>query len=222
MEEQTLKVNAEGAMKLAEAAVEADVELVVYSSSAAVYGDVNGLVNEDRPCNPASPYARSKLIAEQVYLKVFRERGLKVSILRLGTVYGYAPGMRFDTVVNRFAFLAAIGEPLTVWRGSEALLRPYLYVADAVEALYLSAVNPAAVGGVFNVMTENAPLSGVIEAVRKIVPDVRVNLVEPPYQQQVSYALDDSRIRRLGFKPRGSLEMGVREVVEHFKAFLRK
>ncbi|MEM0227140.1 MAG: NAD-dependent epimerase/dehydratase family protein [Thermosphaera sp.] len=220
MEDQTMKVNVEGARKLVEVAVESGVERIVYTSSASVYGSVSGLVREDHPCKPESPYARSKLLAEQIYLQVHRERGLKVSILRLGTVYGYAPGMRFDTVVNRFAFLAAIGEPLTVWRGAEKALRPYLYVGDAVEALLLAALHPAAVGGVFNVVTENASLSEVIDAVRGVVPSVRVSIVEPPHPQQTSYGVSDERIRGLGFQPKGSLEKGVREVVERFKAFL--
>ncbi|MEM1509348.1 MAG: NAD-dependent epimerase/dehydratase family protein [Thermofilaceae archaeon] len=221
LEERTMKVNVEGAKRLAEVAADTGVERIIYASSAAVYGNVNGIVAEDHPCNPESPYAKSKFLAEQVYLQVWKESGLKVSILRLGTVYGYAPGMRFDTVVNRFAFLAAIGEPFTVWRGAEEALRPYLYVGDAIEAFLLVAVNPATVGRVFNVTTENASLLQVIGAIRKCIPDVKVKVVEPPYKQQTSYGLNDSMIRALGYQPKGSLEKGVKEVVERFKAFLR-
>lgn len=222
MSEETKRVNVEGARNLLETALSSGVEKVVYSSSAAVYGDVNGLVDESHPCKPASPYAESKLLAEQLYLEAHRERGLGVAILRFGTVYGYAPGMRFDTVVNRFAFLAAVGSPLTVWRGAESSLRPYLYVGDAVGALVLAARRKDANGGVFNVVTENATLNDVIAAVKEAVPDCVVQYVEPPYQQQVSYGLIDSKIRGLGFRPQGSLELGVREVVERFEAFLHR
>jgi UDP-glucose 4-epimerase len=220
MSEETKRVNVEGARNLLEVAVSSGVRKVVYASSAAVYGDVNGLVDESHPCRPASPYAESKLLAEQLYLEAHKERGLGVAVLRFGTVYGYAPGMRFDTVVNRFAFLAAVGSPLTVWRGAESALRPYLYVGDAVSALILAARREEANGGVFNVVTENAALSDVIAAVKEVVPDCVVQYVEPPYQQQVSYGLVDSRIRSLGYEPRGSLRLGVREVVEKFRAFL--
>jgi hypothetical protein len=75
-------------------------------------------------------------------------------------------------------------------------------------------------GGVFNVVTENAALSDIIAAVKEVVPDCVVQYVEPPYQQQVSYGLVDSRIRSSGYEPRGSLRLGVREVVEKFRAFL--
>ncbi|MEM0308093.1 MAG: hypothetical protein QXO64_04055, partial [Thermofilaceae archaeon] len=46
------------------------------------------------------------------------------------------------------------------------------------------------------------------------------SIVEPPHPQQTSYGVSDERIRGLGFQPKGSLEKGVREVVERFKAFL--
>lgn len=222
MSEETKRVNVEGARNLLEVAISSGVEKVVYTSSAAVYGDVNGIVSEDHPCRPASPYAESKLLAEQIYLEAHRERGLDVTVLRLGTVYGYAPGIRFDTVVNRFAFLAAIGSPLTVWRGAESSMRPYLYVGDAVDALLLVARRGDTGGRVFNVVTENATLGEVVAAVREVVPDCVVQYVEPPYQQQVSYGLSDARIRSLGFRPRGSLVLGVREVVARFGAFLRR
>jgi UDP-glucose 4-epimerase len=220
MSEETKKVNVEGAGNLLETALSSGVRKVIYSSSAAVYGDVSGLVDESHPCRPASPYAESKMLAEQLYLKANRERGLGVVVLRFGTVYGYAPGMRFDTVVNRFAFLAAIGSPLTVWRGAASALRPYLYVGDAVSALVLAARREDANGNVFNVTTENAPLSDVIAAVKEAVPDCVIQYVEPPYQQQVSYGLIDSKIRSLGYEPQGSLKLGVREIVGKFRAFL--
>jgi len=47
-----------------------------------------------------------------------------------------------------------------------------------------------------------------------------VSIVEPPHPQQTSYGVSDERIRGLGFQPKGSLEKGVREVVERLKAFL--
>jgi nucleoside-diphosphate-sugar epimerase len=109
-----------------------------------------------------------------------------------------------------------------VWRGAESSLRPYLYVGDAVGALVLAARRKDANGGVFNVVTENATLNDVIAAVKEAVPDCVVQYVEPPYQQQVSYGLIDSKIRGLGFRPQGSLELGVREVVERFEAFLHR
>jgi UDP-glucose 4-epimerase len=222
MSEETRRINMEGARNLLETAISSGVEKIIYSSSAAVYGDVNGFVDESHPCKPSSPYAESKLLAEQLYLEAHRERGLNVVILRLGTVYGFAPGIRFDTVVNRFAFLAAINSPLTVWRGAESSMRPYLHVGDAVKAFMLVARREDASGGIFNVVTENATLGEVISAVKEVVPSCSVQYVEPPYRQQVSYGLNYARIKSLGYEPQGSLTQGVKEVVQRFSAFLNK
>ena len=219
-EKGTMEVNVEGARRLLEAASSAGVERIVYSSSAAVYGNVSGFVKEDHPCNPASPYAKSKLLAERLYLEAYEKWGLRVTILRLGTVYGFAPGMRFDTVVNKFVFLACIGSPLTVWRGAEECYRPYLYVGDAVNALIFASHKSEMVGNIYNVVTENAKLREVIDAITSSIPSVEVRYVEAPYKQQVSYGLDDSKIRSLGFEPQGSLKRGIKEIAEHFSAFI--
>jgi len=219
-ERETMEINVEGARKLLETAINSGVERIVYSSSAAVYGSVEGLVDEKTQPNPESPYARSKLLAEQLYMEAWRERGLDIVILRFGTVFGYAPGIRFDTVVNKFTFLAAIGHPLTVWKGTENAYRPYLYVGDAVNALVFAATNNSCKGEVFNVTTENASLSKLIDTIRLYVPDVRVRYVEPPYAKQISYGLKDDKIREAGFKPHGSLRRGVKEVLDVFKSFI--
>jgi len=220
LSEETRRVNVEGARSLLAVALSSGVERIVYSSSAAVYGDVSGLVDETHPCRPSSPYAESKLLAEQLYLEAYRDHGLGVTVLRLGTVYGYAPGIRFDTVVNRFAFLAAVGTPLTVWRGAESSMRPFLYVGDAVDAFLLVARREEAKGEVYNVVTENATLMDVIREIREVVPSCRLEYVEPPYQHQVSYGLIYDKIKKLGYRPQGSLKVGIREVVERFRAFL--
>ena len=56
-------------------------------------------------------------------------------VLRLGTIFGPSPGMRFHTAVNKFIFYAVTGRPLTVWSDAVALVRPYLALEDAVAAI---------------------------------------------------------------------------------------
>ena len=55
-----------------------------------------------------------------------------------------------------------------------------------------------------------------------LIPEARVEFTEAPYKQQISYGLDSSRIRKMGFKPEGSLERGVGEIIEHLKALIPK
>src|SRR6266516_3873505 len=113
-------------------AVNAGVERFVYSSTASVYGPTTGIVDEKYTCKPISPYGESKLQAERACLSASREDGLHATVLRLGTVFGYSVGMRFDTVVDRFTYLACIGTPLTVWESAQHEKRPYLHISDTV------------------------------------------------------------------------------------------
>lgn len=220
-EKETLEVNVEGAKRLLDVAARSSVEHIVYSSSAAVYGNVQGMVSEEHSCSPASPYARSKLMAERLYLEFYERQGLPATVLRLGTVYGFSPGARFDTVFNKFVFLACIGEPLTVWRGAEKAMRPYLHVKDAVDAfIYLSGLKNS-VGEVFNVASVNALLSEVIDAVRGEIPSTAVRFVEAEYRSQVSYGLKIDKLKSYGFTPSRDLRDGVRELKNVFGSFLK-
>ena len=55
----------------------------------------------------------------------------KYVILRLGTIYGPSPGIRFHTAVNKFCYNASIGEPITVYKTALNQFRPYLSLKDA-------------------------------------------------------------------------------------------
>jgi UDP-glucose 4-epimerase len=81
--------NVEGLRVLLEAAVEQEVEAVVFSSSAAVYGSPDvALVDEDHPCLPVNPYGVTKLVGEQMIADVATATGLRYANLRYFNVAG--------------------------------------------------------------------------------------------------------------------------------------
>lgn len=217
--ELTMEANVKWAKKVLDHALKVGVRKFVYSSSAAVYGPTEGVVTEEHECKPASPYAESKLIAEQQCIRASKETGIDTAALRLGTVFGYAPAMRFDTVVNRFTYLACIGSPLTVWIGAERAKRPYLHVKDAVRGFLFAASDKRTKGEVYNLVGQNASLNELIETINKYVPNVKIEK-RKVNQPQLSYTLDDSKIRKLGFQIKYTLNDGIREIVEKFKIFL--
>ena len=130
--------------------------------------------------------------------------------------------MRFDTVVDRFTYMACIGMPLTVWESAQTEKRPYLHLLDSVDALSFTLTEPRMKGGeIYNVVGENASMNRITSVIVREVPDARVIITPTPNLNQVSYELDDSKIDRVGFKPRHSLEEGVREIVDRFQTLLR-
>lgn len=219
--ELTMDVNYEGWKKILAHAMRNDVKKFVYASSASVYGPTEGIVDENYDCKPASPYGESKLMAERECIKACKESGLNATVLRLGTVYGYTIGMRFDTVVDRFVYLACIGMPLSVWIGAEDAKRPYLHVKDSIRGLMFAVTDKRTRGEVYNVVGQNASLGEITKIIKEHIPQAKIQKVEVKHLHSLSYMLDNSKIRKLGFETRYTLEEGVKEIVAKFKTLIQ-
>jgi UDP-glucose 4-epimerase len=215
--ERTWEVNYEGALTVFEAARDAGVDEFVNAVTCSVYGTTEEKIKEDFECDPESPYGEAKLEAEQEMFDRWNgEMGL--TGLRLGTVYGWTTGMRFDTVVDKFAYLAAIGEPLTVYEGAENQKRPYLHVQDAVRSM-MFAGDELGDGEAYNVVGQNGRLQDVVDAIERHFPDVEIGYTEAEQLNQLSYIVSDEKIRNEGFEPAYTIDQGVEELADKFRAF---
>lgn len=213
----TLQVNHWGTSALAEACLKADVRRLVFASSTAVYGP-GGPFDETAACRPLGPYAESKRGAERA-LEGARERGLDVSVLRLGMLYGPAPVLRFDGFVNRLAFLAGTGRPLTV-HGDGAQRRPVLHVEDASRAL-LAQVAADLPTPLANVVEASLSVREVADALTRARPGVRVLMTDQDVLNYLSFEVDAARLRGTGWAPRRRLEEALAELLERFVGFGR-
>jgi len=216
----TVDVNVTGGRKVLSHAVKSEVDRFIYSSTASVYGPTIGLVDETSPCKPISPYGETKLQAEKQCFEASKTSGLYVTSLRLGTVFGWSIGMRFDTVVDRFAYLACAGMPLSVWESAQREKRPYLHIRDSTMALIFALERNDMKGEVYNVVGENASIDRITSVIAKEVFDLKIVVTPSPNLNQVSYELDGSKIAGLGFKPQHTLEQGVWEIVDKFRVLL--
>jgi UDP-glucose 4-epimerase len=216
--EKTWEVNYDAAMQLYDAAQEAGVEEFVNVSTCSVYGTTDEKITEEFDCDPESPYGEAKLEAEQEMLEEYDgEMGL--TALRLGTVYGWTTGMRFDTVVDKFAMLAAMDRPLTVYRGAENQKRPYLHVQDAVRSM-LFAASELGDGEAYNVVGQNGRLQDVVDAIVNHFPDVEVGYTDAENINQLSYIVSDEKISDRGFEAVYTLDQGVEELADKFRALI--
>jgi nucleoside-diphosphate-sugar epimerase len=211
------RVNLAGTERVARACAETSCRLIALSTTS-VYGVASGVVDEDCPpeqLKPQSPYAESKLQAERLLADLARTDALKFITCRFGTIYGTSAGMRFHTAVNKFAWQACLGNPLTVWRAALDQQRPYLELSDAVRAikLLLNTDDDGFDGSIYNVLTENATVREVVACIRRLVPDVVVEEVDSPIMNQLSYTVSCEKFRRRGFIFRGNLQTGVRETI---------
>jgi UDP-glucose 4-epimerase len=212
------EVNFEGTRRVAEACTRTGAALL-FPSTTSVYGTQAELVDEDcglAELKPQSPYAESKLRAEQFLQTVGGRNGLRFVICRFGTIFGTSTGMRFHTAVNKFCWQAAVGQPLSVWRTAMDQKRPYLSLDDGVAAIGFIIQHDIFDGRVYNVLTENASVRNVIDIIRCHVPDVTIEYVDTPIMNQLSYEVSDARFRKLGFDVRGSLKEGIAQTIRLF------
>jgi UDP-glucose 4-epimerase len=213
----TWETNHKGVLNLFNESVHAGVTKFVYTSTCSVYGPTDGVVDETAVCHPVSPYAESKFAAETEMQRKAKECGFNWTALRLGTVYGWSVGIRFDTIINRFAYLAAQGRPLTVYDTAWQEKRPYLGVADVMTAYGIAATSNQTKGQILNVVGENANMERVVNAIKAVLPKVQVTTTKTPSLNQLSYEVDCSRIRAMGFQPKVSIPDGVAELLEKFR-----
>lgn len=216
--EKTWDVNYEGALTVFDAAREANVENFVNAVTCSVYGTTEEKIDESFECDPESPYGEAKLEAEQEMFDRYNGE-INLTGLRLGTVYGWSTGMRFDTVVDKFAYLAATGQPLTVYEGAENQKRPYLHVQDSVRSMMFAAENLGD-GEAYNVVGQNARLQDVVDAIERHFPNVEIGYVEAEQLNQLSYIVSDEKISDEGFETAYTIDQGVKELADKYRALI--
>jgi UDP-glucose 4-epimerase len=219
----TEEINYGGTTNVVRAARQAaSVRRFIYASTTSVYGPTSGIVDEESPCLPASPYAEFKLKGEQEVLGLSTDTGgrLRPTVLRFATVYGYSPGLRVHTVVNIFAFRAAVGAAMEVF-GSGNQLRPFVHVDDVSRAIAFCIEDDLAGEQIFNVVGENASVNQIIALLRRHFPRMLVVHTDKEILNQISYEVDGGKLLRLGFWMDHSLEDGVEEYARLYGSFTR-
>jgi UDP-glucose 4-epimerase len=193
---------------------------MIHLSSTSVYGTQDATVSEDcapEDLKPQSPYAETKLREEEL-VRSLVAKDLKAIVCRFGTIFGSSPGMRFHTAVNKFCWQAVMGQPLSVWRTAYDQKRPYLDLADAVRAFGFIINRDLFDGRIYNVLTLNATVREIVEAIREFVPEVELSFVDSPIMNQLSYEVSSQRFLDAGFTFAGDLRRGVGETVSLLKA----
>lgn len=217
LENQYVAVGTAGLFNILKEAV-AQQALVVYVSSISVYGrQIYTPIDEKHPVDPVLIYGATKLAGEFYCRVMAREYGLKVVMLRYSDLYG--PGLGRANAPVVFLKQAMAGLPLTV-RGGGRQVRSYLYVTDAAEAALLAIKNPAAMGMVFNVgSNEVITVMDLAKKALEITGSKSEIVSEDGWVDERRYEIDSSLARSLlGFNPRVDLDTGLRNVLAWVKS----
>lgn len=149
-------INCTGTVNLLEAARIRQVSRFIYASSAAVYGNQEGLCNETTPLAPTSAYGLSKMINELQAQHYTYSYGLCTTGLRYFNVYGprQSHTSAYAAVIATFTYRMAHNLPITVF-GDGTQTRDFISVNQIVDAnILLGSANPTHTKGqVFNIAT---------------------------------------------------------------------
>lgn len=219
----TRKVNVDGTLSLLEASLRAGVKRFVYASSCAVYGDQARLpISEDAPLNPLSPYAESKVKAEELCMGYFRSHGLRTVCLRYFNVYGPRQAMgQYAGVMVKFFERLRHGRPPIIYGDGEQT-RDFVHVRDVVDATLRALTSRRAPGEIFNVGTGRA--TSINELCKIFLREMGKPELKPIYRPakigdiRRSQADVSKAKKLLGYRPRVRLELGIKELIREWSA----
>ncbi len=210
--------NTAATLKLLQAMLEKKAARLVFSSTAAVYGEPEATpIREDARLNPTNPYGESKLLVEQMLTWMHRIHGFRYASLRYFNVAGAVPGrgeahepeshlipLILDVALGRRKTIKVFGQDYPTPDGT--CVRDYIHVQDLAEAHFLA----------FNALQERSRLiynlgngrgfsvREVIESARRVTghPIPVEEMPRRPGDPAVLVASSDKIASELGWKPK--------------------
>jgi nucleoside-diphosphate-sugar epimerase len=188
---------------------------IIYPTTNSGYGigEKGKHCDEDTPLRPISLYGVTKVKAEEAVL----ERGNCVTF-RLATVFGAAPRMRIDLLVNDFVYRALHDRAILIFEGH--FKRNYIHIRD-VARVFLHAIDQfeSMKDRTYNVGLEDANLSKLelCSKIKQHLPSftyVEAAIGEDPDKRD--YIVSNQRILSTGFLPQWTLDDGIRELIKTF------
>ncbi len=187
--------------------------LVPITNSGYGIGESGKFCTEETPLNPISLYGRHKVEVEARAL----ERKNTISF-RLATVFGMAPRMRIDLLVNDFMYRAVYDRAVVLFESH--FKRNYIHVRDVSRA-FLHAIDnfDAMKGEPYNVGLSDANISKweLCEKIKEHIPGfvyLEAPIGEDPDKRD--YIVSNDKIEATGFKPAHSLDDGIEELIKGF------
>lgn len=213
--EKTFQINHLGRNRVANLSKKSGVKKYILASSASIYGQQDGIVNEESNVNPLTAYSKANRKAEADVLPL-NDDNFTVTVLRFSSIYGYSPRMRFDLAVNSMVLdLYKTGKIVVMGKGNR---RPFLHVKDAVKAyqMFLVASKEKIEGHIFNVGSDvqNYEIGKLSEEVAKSI-GIDYSLELRDTHDNRSYTASFEKIKKIiGFVTQHTVKDGAIEIYE--------
>ena len=214
------QINLEGVLHVLEACRTHGTGHILFSSSAAVYGDnLHIPLKETERLVPTSPYGITKMTTEH-YLRVYHELyGMDATVFRFANVYGERQGEKGEGgVVSIFCKLLSQRQGITVF-GDGNQTRDFVYAGDIAQAIIRAL--PLKGYHTMNVSTgQETSINDLIRSFEKAVGyTVPVQYTAPRTGDILRSVLSNEALKRdLGFVPAMDLEEGIRRTYDWYRS----
>ncbi|MEF8848257.1 MAG: NAD-dependent epimerase/dehydratase family protein [Candidatus Thermoplasmatota archaeon] len=214
--EETIQINYLATKTLAEVCKYSQINRFIFASTCSVYGaspTPETKIEENSQLNPVSLYAEMKLKSEEALFEISDEN-FKPTILRMATLYGLSPRMRFDLVVNILSIKALKEKEFTIFGGKQ--WRPLLHIKDAADAYIECLENPLSTSGkqIFNVGSnhENYQIIDVGKTVKEIMPQAEMKIDKQNVDERNYNVSFDKIHKTLDYTTMFSIDDGIKEI----------
>lgn len=186
---------------------------LIFLSSAAVYGNAKDLpISESKELLPISPYGLHKKLCEEIGMYYKKHYGIKISILRIFSVYG--PGLKKQLIWDMFQKYKNTGKIELFGTGEET--RDYIYIDDLVKSIDII-LNSTSENLFFNIANgKEITIREVAELFSKLIcGENRVSFNNVVKEGDPRFwEADISNISKLGYVPSVDMEMGLKKYIE--------
>ncbi len=209
-----MNINVNRVTEMARGMIEHMPAKYVHVSTPEVYGSTDGVVNEDHPFNPSTPYAVSRAAAEMMLQCYRKEYGLPVVFTRSANAYG--PGQQLYRLIPKLIVSIKKGIKFPL-EGGGISQRSFVHVADICDATWRVMVLGGNAGEAYHISTIPHTIRSIVGIVcdhMGVDPNEATMMVPDRPGKDASYRLSSVKIRReLDWEPTIDIYKGVEEVV---------
>jgi dTDP-glucose 4,6-dehydratase len=213
-----MNTNIIGAYNVFNQSLLAGVSRIIHISTDEVYGSLNqGTASESSSLEPNSPYAASKAASDLIARSFYQTHKLPIIVTRCSNNYG--PYQNPEKLIPLAITNLLLGKKVPIY-GTGENVREWIHVRDHCRAIAHVALT-GKVGDTYNVGGRNSLQN--ITLVKKLLKIMGLDLsyleyVEDRKGHDLRYALDDSKLRGLGFRESINFDQGIQKTVQWYEA----
>ena len=196
------------------------IPVLFHFSTDEVYGDIpNGTHTENDMLKPSNPYSATKAAADMLILAWARTYDIPYVIIRPTNNYGI--GQYVEKLIPKSIKYLNIGRQIPLHNNGEPI-RNWLHANDTSNAV-MTIIESGMKNDIFNICggLEKKNIEVVSSIIKEMFGDVDINSYIDFSTKRpgvdVRYALDDSKLRNLGWKPEMNFEQEIKNIVNHYK-----